>query len=296
MERIALFRYHKNLDVCKNHLAIFKHYNPSVPIYGIFGGTSADFKSISPALKDFLAGDYMVHQTGAEEKWKDFDLVLFEWYQNYGNLLNFKQLYLFEWDFILFDSIENAYRNIPLGSAGFTGLVPIRKIEKEWYWIRDPERKAEWESLKALVTQKFNYSMQPYAIHCPGLTLPRKFFNESQHYSLSKLGNDEIRLPLYCQLLDIPIYDTGFEKKWFSKNEYLFFNCNNFEIAKEIMTLQVNKKNGRRAFHPVRNFCYVEDILKKPQVSHYLFCFLKGTATRVRDFTSHFKRKTLHVK
>jgi len=293
MDRIALFRYHKDLEVCKNHLTIFKHYNPSVPIYGIFGGNSTDFENISHGLKDFLAGDYMLHQVRGEEKWKDFDLVLFEWFRNYGHALDFKQAYLLEWDFILFDSLENAYLNIPLSSAGFSGLLSIAEIETEWYWIRDPERNKEWNNLKTEVRQKYNYTQQPHAMHCPGLTLPWKFFTESMDYSLPKFGNDEIRIPMYCQLIGIPIYDNGFEKKWFSRNERLVFNCNNFEIAKEIMRVHVNRKNGRRAFHPIRNYCYLEDIVKKPSFSDFIYCFRKDMVACLRDYASKIKKKIL---
>lgn len=258
MKNIALFRYHTNLKVCRNHLQIFRYFNPDVPVFGIYGGPESEFDFFTNELSEFLVQNYSLSNLDGEEKWKDFDIALFDWYKNVGTGIDFDQMYLLEWDFILFQSIQEAYNHVPPGAAGFTGLIPIEKIQSLWYWTSDPVREKEWEELLQFAKTKYNHNLKPYGIYCPGLTLPKQFFITAGNYPLPKLGNDELRFPIYAQLCGLQISDTGFFKKWFSKREMKYFNCNGFEIADKRIVKQIKKKKGRRAFHPVRRELQIE--------------------------------------
>lgn len=251
MSKIILFRYHDNLEVCKDHLRIFRSFNPDIPVYGLYGGDAAQFDLFNNELKE-LSGNYCLQYLDAEAKWKCFDYALKEWYQHAGKFIDFSQLYLLEWDFIFLENIDTLYSEIPEGIVGFSGLTPLSKIEKEWYWTNNEVKRPEWLTLLQYVKDIYNYSSQPVGILCPGLSLPRRFLDGFLDIDLPNLGNDELRFPLYAQLLGLQLADTNFYRKWFSKREWRFFNCNNFEISQSVINRQFSKRRGRRAFHPVR--------------------------------------------
>jgi hypothetical protein len=259
MSRIALFRYHKYIEVCRNHIQLFRKYNPDIRIYGIFGGKPEEFDFYSKELSDLLAGNYCLMELDEESKWKNFDYALREWYKNSGKDIDFGQLYLIEWDFVLLDSIDHAYRNVPMGSAGFSGLIKLKRIERKWYWTGNPQRRKEWIELMDYAKDNYRYSSEPYGILCPGLTVPRRYLDGLLEIRFPDLGNDELRFPLYAQLLDINIEDTRFYRKWFSKHEWKFFNCNNKEVRERTILRQLIWRWGRRAFHPFRGILTLKD-------------------------------------
>jgi len=50
MKRIILFRFHTNVDICKNRLRLLKKYNPEVKIFGLFGGQERDLEKFQKIL------------------------------------------------------------------------------------------------------------------------------------------------------------------------------------------------------------------------------------------------------
>jgi hypothetical protein len=251
MSKIALLRYHHQVEVCRNRLELFAHFNPDVPVFGLYGGEPRDFDRYTREL-DRLRGNYCLSGIAPESKWKSVDLALKEWFQRVGHAIPFTQLYLLEWDFVLFDRIEHAYRNVPEGSAGFSGLTELRAISGQWWWTRDPEKKAEWQALMRHVRERYGYDAEPLGMLCPGLTLPRRLLEGMDRIDLPELGNDELRLPLMAQLLGVEVRDTGFHRRWFSRWEHRYFNCNELPVSERRIMGQLHLRNGRRAFHPYR--------------------------------------------
>ena len=131
-------------------------------------------------------------------------------------------------------------------------LKPLRKIEKTWYWTTNAIKKREWEELLYHIRQNYSYNDSPYGILCPGLSVPKQYLEGMLTIDLPKLANDELRLPLYAQIMGIPLYDTNFYQKWFSNRESRYFNCNSRDISDKNILKQLSKKSGRRAFHPYR--------------------------------------------
>jgi hypothetical protein len=270
MKNIAVFRYHTDVKICSNHLDIFKHFNPQVPIYGIYGGEAADFDFYSSELSQYLTHNYQLASLKAEEKWRDFDSVLFDWYFNYGKDIDFDNVYLIEWDFILLDSLENAYGHIPADKAALTGLVTVKTIEDLWFWTKHPPLRAEWLQLLNFVRTNCNYKQEPYAINCPGLRLPKSFFEKLGDFRLPILGNDELRIPMYCQITGTEMLDTNFFRDWFSNKEKRFFNCNALIVKPSTISAEYRKKEGRRAFHPVKD---IIDLKRFERNSRFLYLF-----------------------
>ncbi|SRR6056297_19364 len=262
MRRVGLFRYHSNPDICRNRLKLFSQLNPDIEVYGLYGGKEEDFSFYDAYLKDFLGGNYCLRDKTYIWKWKNGDLSIREWYKNYGKHKKFDVVHILEWDLVIMGKLDELYSHIPPDSLGVTGLTPLVSIEKEWFWTRDTKQKAEWKVLKEHV-RKFNGFSGPYfASVAPGLSIPRSFLEQYSEMPVPDLCNDELRLPLYAKALDFEIYDTGFFKKWFSKTEKQYFNCNEFAIKEKKLLKELKKKKGRRVFHPFREELNMELISK----------------------------------
>jgi hypothetical protein len=258
MLKVGLFRYHEGATVCANRLELFRHFNPGVPIHGIYGGPEDEFPGVRRALAGLLDTSYCIRGRSAEWKWKNFDFVLADWYRNLGARLRFDQFYLFEWDFVQLGSIDHLYGHIALGQVGLTGLVPLRKVERKWYWTQNARRRAEWLTLLRYVRERHGYAGSPLGAYCPGLTGPATFLERIAGAPFPDLVHDELRLPLYAQIFGFDTRDTGFLRKWFSRREARFFNCEKQEIEPGTVMEQLRKRRGRRTFHPVKGVVPVQ--------------------------------------
>ena len=252
MKRIALFRYHNQANICINRIELFKHYNPYTPVYGLFGGPEENFDTYQRLLDTYLKGNYCLKEKPDEWKWKNGDLAIRKWYMDYGKDLDFDMLHILEWDLLMFESLDELYAHIPQNSLGVSGLTRLNKISNKWFWTRDPHQKSEWETLHQQVQQKYGPIKNLYASVAPGLCMPKSFLEQYAQAKVPELSHDELRITLFAQAMGFKLYDTRFFKRWFSKKEWKYFNCNNFNITWSTISHELSKKKGRRVFHPHR--------------------------------------------
>lgn len=252
MKRIIFFRFHKNLAVCKNRLELLKKFNPGMPIFGLYGGKISKYKEFESKLSPYLENINCIKNKSEEWKWKNSDLAINQWYRKIGRSVPFEMLHAIEWDLLLLDSLDNIYKNIPKNSIGLTALTPLEKVENKWSWTADEPEKNEWNELLNFAREKFDYRQKPYASLGPGICLPKSFIEKYSSLDLPEICHDELRLPLFSQILRYTLYDTGFYKDWFNAKEEKIFNCMAREIALTDITKELKKAKGRRAFHPYR--------------------------------------------
>ena len=81
------------------------------------------------------------------------------------------------------------------------------------------------------------------------MCFPKSFLGAYSELYLPELCHDEIRFPLVAQLLGYPLFNTKFFKKWFSEEEYKYFNCDRQPIDSQIICNEL-ASNGRKVFHP----------------------------------------------
>lgn len=99
----------------------------------------------------------------------------------------------------------------------------------------------------------YGYSETPYGSLGPGFCFPKSFIDKFSKLRIPEYVHDELRLPLYGQILGFLFKDTGFYRKGFDKNEYNCFNCighNKHKILITTIINELNKPRGRRVFHP----------------------------------------------
>lgn len=276
MKSIVLLRFHKNPLIVKNRIRLLKNFNPGIEIYGLYGGESVDF----PRMKKYLRRDFHhIFRVNPKYKgylWLNGDLALVEWYKKIGQKRSFDRLYLVEWDAVVFEPLETAFENIPVNVIGLTGLRFIKDAEKTWYWTSHQPWRDMWLELLRRVRRKYCYQGNEMAAIFPLPVFPRKFLDdyskikfETFTFAADKepkiweskivptfqkgfyLSHDEIRLPLYAEILGYQMIDTGFSPKE-EEEKIRCFNANNRYIEIETIQTEVKNRNGRRVFHPYR--------------------------------------------
>jgi hypothetical protein len=196
--------------------------------------------------------DIHISRAPARWNWRHGDLVLSEWYREAGAALSFDVLHLVEWDLLLAAPLDPLYTSVPEGSIGLTALTPISELEDEWTWLRREESRREWEALLAHARDEYGYDDAPYGCVAPGAVFPRAFLDAYARLDPPLLGNDELRMPLYAQILGFPLADTRLRGPWRGEREHPFFHFRAPEIELETIRAQLAEPNGARAFHPVR--------------------------------------------
>jgi len=252
MKRIILFRYHHQFARNKELLRFMKYLNPGIEIYGMYGGPEELFENASVELYDVLAHNYLIKDKDKEWKWKNSDMAFRLWYNDFGHTISFDILHTLEWDLLYFSSLNELFKHVPENAAAFTGLIQLRKIEKKWYWTSNEQRRKEWFRLMGHLRECYYYNQDPYGMIGPGASFPRIFFEKMKDFEIPDILHDEIRLPVLAQLFGVDMRDTYFFRQWFSKNEFRFFNSNEFDVDIKDIEKELKKRCGRRAFHPYR--------------------------------------------
>lgn len=255
MKRIIIFRFDRHIHICRDHLELIKRLNPDTPIHAIYGGEKRYVPQHKKALGKYFETFYVIKNKSKEWKWKNFDLALRDWYIKAGNKIDFDTAYVIEWDLILFDSIENMYSEVKKNELGLTGLTKLNEIEHKWYWTSKEPYKSEWKKLLSFVQEKFEYTAMPFGSLGPGYCFPKKFLEKYSKVEVPDLVHDELRVPLYAQILGFTIKNTGFVGGIYDKKEYTYFNCigdKEWFITDKTICTELRKKDGRRAFHPFR--------------------------------------------
>ncbi len=239
------------MKVCNNHISLLKRYNPNVPIYGLYGGKEEDFPKIKKILRGALKNIYCIRGKSRNWKWKHGDLAIQKWYRAYGRKLDFDVLHLVEWDLLFFSPLDRLYKHVPKNALGLTLLTPLKKVEHTWYWTTHEPHKTEWKQLLNHAREKYGYQKKPYACICGGAYFPRRFLEKYSQLSIPELCHDELRMPLYAQILGFKLCNTGF-RRWNSQEDNQYFNAKNIPLKLAAIKKELKKSNGRRAFHPWR--------------------------------------------
>lgn len=263
MKRAVLFRFHKSFDVCQNRIEQLRRFNPDIVVLPLYGGSKDDLGQAENFCQKLgLKPFYEVKSEDPNWKWKNGDVQIQQWFADVGRHLKFDFLHLIEWDVLLFESLENLYGQLPNGVV-LTGLCPLKDVQDKWSWLVDKPSRSEWLRLMAMIKEKYGYDQEPYACLFPAGAFSRSFLDGLSEIEIPNLVNDEVRLPLWAQILGEPLHDTGFYPEWFSPKVYSYFNCRGLEIDESLIREELAKGPGRRVFHPFTQIFAVEPFARK---------------------------------
>jgi hypothetical protein len=236
--------------VCRSRVSLLRTLNPDVPIYGLFGGRHRPPAAVLRALVG-LDGLFSSVERG-DWPWQHGDLALAAWFRQAGQPLPFDVLHLVEWDLLLLEPLESLYASVPEGAVGLTALTPISELEEEWTWLRRETSRREWEALLGRARAEWGYDGTPYGCVGPGPCFPRSFLEAYAAIDPPVLCNDELRLPLFAQILGFPLADTRLRSPWRGEREHPLFHFRAAEVELRTIRAELAKPDGWRAFHPVR--------------------------------------------
>jgi hypothetical protein len=184
------------------------------------------------------------------------------WFRDVGHGIPFDILHVVEWDLLLLEPLDKLYASVPTAAVGLTALTPISELESEWTWLRRAENRREWEALLACARAKWGYDDVPHGCLAPGACFPRSFVEAYASIDPPVLCNDELRVPLFAQILGFEIVDTRLRGQWRGEREHPFFHFRNRDVELGAIRAELAKPNGWRAFHPVRGRVDDETIMR----------------------------------
>ncbi len=253
MKRVILFRFHSCIDICRDRLQLLRQLNPTVPIYGLFGGDPADVSTIARRLSPDLV--HIAYPKGSTQhcNWANGDLLTRAWFRKVGRHIDFDVLHLIEWDLLLLSPLEVLYRHVPKLAVALSGVRKVKDVDHQWDpWLTQAPLRAEWEGLLDWAQTRYSMVEEPLCCFFPGPAFPHAFLSAYSAVTVPSYCHDELRLPFFAQLLGFAVCDTGFCKEWSSPEERKYFNCNGIDIEHSTIETELKERFGRRAFHPFR--------------------------------------------
>lgn len=244
MDRIAVFRFHRDPGVCRTRLQLLRRLNPEVPVYGL-----GERIGLADEFADFHAID------GRDEEWawKHGDLALAEWYREVGHAVEFDVAHLVEWDLLLAAPLANLYGHVPSDALALSGLRPMEEARADgWAWIDDRgnyDRADGYRRLRAYARREFGVTGEAPSCVFPGAAFPRSFLADYAALDPPETCNDEVRVPLVARGLGYDLRDTGFHD-W-TDDGRRYFNGRGNEVDRRVIDAELADPDGRRAFHPV---------------------------------------------
>lgn len=247
---VVIFRYHDHFDVVKQRVAWLKKLNPTVPIYGMYGGEVP----VSREVAELFVDNHML-TLSKEHAWMNLDLAVLEWYRAMGKDVDFTHAYVVEWDLIFTQPLNEVMPVPKIGQSLLTGYIPLALVEHRWSWTdgSQPKKLKDWLEFKRDVAERLDFFGPYYACLGPGAVLSREFFEFYDSLDLPPGCHDELRLPMVHSMAGLSVESTNlYPKHWHGpeREEWLKrFNCMKDEVTPERLYEYV--KAGHTFFHPV---------------------------------------------
>ncbi len=252
--RIIVFRFDRNPLVCRSRIAALRARNPGVLIVGLYGGRAGLRRMAFRLGSRLILGldSFYASPHAGIWNWKNGDLALVAWFRDAGHRLAFDVAHFVEWDLLLAESLATLYRNVPPDGVGVTCLTPVSEVGDEWPWLKREQDRAEYEQLLESVAQHVQRPTQRFASIGVGPCFPRSFLADYAEAEVPELAHDELRVPLYAQVLGYQLVDTALRTSWADDAEDEIFNASGRAIDPARVVRELSRPDGRRAFHPVR--------------------------------------------
>jgi hypothetical protein len=256
----ALFWFYGDVDLCVNRARLLRRYNPSAPIFGLFGGDSRDRLQFERALGSWL-DDFWAHPTDNDSRWKwrNGDLVIADWFSGRGTELDWETIVVAQWDMLLLAPLDKLFAGLDRDELLLSGLRPVSEVERWWFWVRGKERR-EYRRFLKHVNERYGYAGTPLCGIFVVVCLPRTFLERYASIDDRELGFLEYRVPIYAQIFDIEFAQvTRFRAWWASEpatrkapERERLINAGMYEFSRESVLEELRRPGGTPLFHPYR--------------------------------------------
>jgi len=259
---VILFRFHKDIEQAKERLRTLRYLNPDLPIYGLFGGSSEDFRIAESELHGLLEHVwYFADQKEAIWKWKHSDLMTKAWFRDFGQTLEFDFLYSYEYDLLTLKPLNQIYPDIDDNTLALAAVTELDDVEWTWSWTSRESYRPDWLGFQAYMQKTYGLARQKYVCLGPGPLLPRSFLEKFVHEPDVEWVHEEITLPAYAEVFGFQLVDHGMHPGFVKTPEEKYFSCNEeVSVSTELIVEQMKLPQGRRTFHPVKQVVTPEEI------------------------------------
>ncbi|MDR2513345.1 MAG: glycosyltransferase family 92 protein [Puniceicoccales bacterium] len=259
-KRVLLFRCHTHWEKCRETLKILKHFNPTLPIYILYGGPRQGESSARKLAAEFAEGfwSYQADEISAHWKWQHGDEMIRAWYEHYGYSVDFSHIYSYEWDILPVAPLEEIYPKFEADAVYMSPLRPFTpSYEKQWAWTAN----GKWRDSSFMKYMKTHYgvSRPKYCTLGPAVVFSRKFLELSRHLPNLSGVHEEIAIPALAEAFGLPLYDTGIYTHPRNKNQH-FWNTTD-SIKRTRLQNEVSSVTGMQIFHPVKYIVTLEEVL-----------------------------------
>lgn len=261
MKLAILFWFYKEPDICKNHLELLRRYNPTVPIYGLYGGNLDEIDIFKSSLDRYLDDFYVFTQNKSSSwKWHLGDLLITDWYSQRGKHLAWDTIIIVQWDMLVFGSVQELFSMLQKEQILLSGLRPIKEIEEKWSWTSTsliPELRDQYLNFLDSVKEKYSYSQEPLCCLFIVVCFPRSFLAKYSEIEQPELGFLEYRVPIYAQIFGTPFCVNHPFQAWWpgdsttSKNKETL-NAKRHDVSLIAILRNLLDSNGAKVFHPYR--------------------------------------------
>lgn len=261
MNRAILFRFYKEVDICSNRLQIIRYFNPSIKIFGLYGGNTRNATKFKQTLSPFLDDFYHFSKNKDKKwKWRHVYLMINQWFLDRGYRLKWDSLVDVQWDMLVFGSVDKLFSNVKGHQFAMSGLRPVKEVKHWWHWVKDSNQKekAEYEKFLEIIEANTERKPKPYCGQFVIVILPRTFLERYSKIPETEIGFHEYKVPTYAKAWDIEFADCRDFEPWWpgapKSNKVPELNRTliggKYPISYNIIRKHLCKKNGQRIFHP----------------------------------------------
>ncbi len=254
--RVILFRFYNRFDACRERLRVLRHFNPDVPIYGLYGGPPEDWDEARQSVEDIVVHLHTWSAVDPHWKWLHTDLSVKEWFRAYGHAIPFDLLYEYDYDMLVCAPLHEVYPPLPANGLAFTALRRTESMANRWQWIAHPAFRPSYLAFCDHLAERYGVDSIEQVILGPGPLLTRRFLTAFSQLEDCDLVLNEISYPAFAQALGFTLVDNRF----YSKESEQLFHCYGGSVEWEDIEAEL-RFGRRRAFHPVKYRVTLEQVL-----------------------------------
>jgi len=254
--RIILFRFHDQFDACRERLRLLRHFNPDVPIYGLYGGPPEDWDDARRSVEDAVVHLHTWSAVDPYWKWLHTDLAVKEWFRAYGHAIPFDLLYEYDYDMLVCAPLHEVYPPLPANGLAFTAVRRTESMANRSQWIAHPEYRPSYLAFCDHLAGRYGVDSIEHIILGPGPLLTRRFLTAFCQLEDCDLVLNEISYPAFAQALGFTLVDNRF----YNEESERLFHCWGGSI--DWKDIESELRSGlRRAFHPVKDRVTLEQVI-----------------------------------
>lgn len=254
--RIILYRFHDQFDVCRERLRLLRHFNPDLPIYGLYGGQREDWHDAIQSVKDAVDHLHMWSAADPHWKWLHPELAVKEWFRAYGDAVPFDLLYEYEYDMLVCAPLHELYPPLPANGLAFHAEALTESVASQWQWTAHRAFRPSYLAFCDYLAERYGVDSIEQRVLGPGQLLTRRFLTAFCQLEDCDLVHNEIAYPAFAQVLGFTLVDN---RLW-SEESPQWFHCKGPSVEWEAIESEL-RSGTHRAFHPVKYRVTLEQVI-----------------------------------